>query len=95
MNRSLPLAASIALMFVLGFTHTPVAAACSDSSAVGDCLDEFKNGARATVRATNDPQRAQSVGEAVRNCWNCANEALSKQMREFNNKSGGQGKTTR
>lgn len=80
--RFLAAAALLAVSYATG-SDQALAACNSNSNVAGNCFDEFSNAAKATVSSTNDPQRAQSVGEAVRNCRNCATETLSNQMREF------------
>ena len=63
---------------------TLASATCNANSNVsGDCLDEFENAAKATVGTDNDTEKAQSVGEAVGNCMQCASETMSDQMRSF------------
>lgn len=75
----------------LYFSWSPSAsAACNaDSDPAADCLEHMVNGAKETVGADSDPQKAQSVGEAVKECWNCATETLSDKLRRFGQDSNG------
>ena len=59
----------------------------SNTNVARNCFDEFKNAAKNTFRTESEPERAQNVGEAVRNCWNCATETMSNQMHEFSNQN--------
>lgn len=48
-----------------------------------NCYEEFKGALPNVFRSESEPDRAKTVGEAVRNCWNCASETLSNQMHDF------------
>ncbi|WP_027552246.1 hypothetical protein [Bradyrhizobium sp. Cp5.3] len=66
----------------------------SNSSVTRECFDEFKNAGKKMLGQENETDRAQTTGEAVRNCWNCASETLSDTMRNFNSNSS-DGNTSR
>lgn len=72
------------------FVSAASAACDANTSVAYNCFQEFKNAAPKVFRQESEPDRAQTVGEAVRNCWNCATETLSNQMHDFNstNSSG-------
>jgi len=62
---------------------TAAQAKCSDDqSAISNCWDELTSAAKSTVGAHSELERAGSVGEAVRNCMNCAGEAAGKMIRD-------------
>ena len=85
MRTAILLTALLASVFVPVSSGTATAACRDDQSAFSNCLDEFKSGARSTMGMSSEADRAKTVGEAVKNCWNCATETLSTQMRNFNN----------
>ena len=55
----------------------------ANSNVARNCLEEFKGALPNVFRSESEPDRAKTVGEAVRNCWNCATETLSNQMHDF------------
>lgn len=55
----------------------------ASSNAAQNCLDEFKNAAKNMFNQDNEAERAQTAGEAVRNCWTCAGETLNDELNKF------------
>ena len=55
----------------------------ANSNVAHNCYEEFKGAVPKVFRSESEPDRAKTVGEAVRNCWNCATESLSDQMHDF------------
>jgi hypothetical protein len=57
------------------------------------CGQEFRSGFENTLRYSGydnyrAARRAQSVGEAVKNCYNCAIDSVKDAFRNFNGSSG-------
>lgn len=73
-----------ALVLIAAFSGAPEATpiACSDDP-FADCMKEFGNAARKTFGQTNEGQRAQTAGEAVRRCLDCAGQTFERKMNEF------------
>ncbi len=76
-------------VFLLIFAHVPEAGAACDANSdpLADCMDNVVNGAKATFTSNNDSQKAQSVGEAVRKCAECASEHISDKLKQFGDTS--------
>jgi hypothetical protein len=82
---------AVYLAFIVIAQPATVAIRCDANSNVArNCYEEFKGAAQNVFRSESEPDRAKSVGEAVRNCVNCATETLSNQMHDFgsNDRSG-------
>jgi hypothetical protein len=64
----------------------------SNSNVAKNCYDDFSNAAKKMFGQEYEGDRAQTAGEAVKNCVNCASETLSNQLHDFgnndNNRSG-------
>jgi hypothetical protein len=73
-----------AVMLTAVFASAASAACNSNTNVAYNCFQEFKNAGQNVFRQQSEPDRAQTVNEAVRNCWNCATETLSNQMHDFN-----------
>ena len=82
------------IAFVLSFSMTStddrqfaLASCNSNSDPAHNCLEEFRNAARTMSGQDSDAERAQTAGEAIKNCWTCAGETLSDQIHNFNGSS--------
>lgn len=61
----------------------------ASSNAAQNCLDEFRNAARHMFNQDNEAERAQTAGEAMRNCWTCAGETLNDELNNFRGSDSG------
>jgi hypothetical protein len=57
----------------------------SNSNVAKNCYDDFSNAAKKVFGQEYEGDRAQTAGEATKNCWNCATETLGNQMHDFSN----------
>jgi hypothetical protein len=78
---------TVGFVGALGISEPAIARCNANSNVSARCEDDFVNAAKATVGADNDSNKAQSVGEAIRNCWNCAADKVE----DLLNGSGGSG----
>jgi hypothetical protein len=68
---------------VLGQPSTVPVRCDANSNVARNCYEEFKGALPNVFRSESEPDRAKTVGEAVKNCWNCATETLTHQLRDF------------
>lgn len=55
---------------------------CS-SDPMTDCLDTFSNAAKETFGQQSNPQKAQTVGDAVKECLDCAGTYVKEKIESF------------
>lgn len=62
---------------------------CNSSTDVySSCEQDFSNALRTLTRQNSDPERAQTAGDAVRRCIQCASDKARDEIQHFS--TGGQ-----